>query len=394
MLGLYIHIPYCLQRCRYCDFATYVYDEILSPQLYVELLKKELSLKRSFFPKRQLHSIYFGGGTPSLLDSSLILSLLSEIANSDLVISNETEITLEINPATLNTKKIEDLLSGGVNRFSVGAQTFNDAHLANAGRKHSSSDTRQTLDLLRSLNVNYSFDLLFALPHQTLGELAYDLDVIESYSPNHLSAYCLTVPEGHPMSYQRPSEDHQVEMFQLIEERLAKMNLARYEISNFAKVGYASKHNLLYWEDHDFIGLGLSAHSYIKNLSPWGTRFWNPSSIEKYQSQLVNSNNNPLELFCSQELSEILSEADALFDYCHTALRLESGLNEEKLHKKFVHKQTQHLRQELKKLADLGLTVFSPTSSWQLTEKGRHMSNYVFSCLRNAPALTRSSPIP
>jgi oxygen-independent coproporphyrinogen-3 oxidase len=319
---------------------------------------------------------------------------LDEIANSDLIISKETEITLEINPATLNTKKIESLLAGGVNRFSVGAQTFNDNHLVAAGRKHTSADTRQTLDLLRSLNVNYSFDLLFALPQQTLDELAFDLDVIESYSPNHLSAYCLTVPEGHPMSFQRPSEDRQVEMFQKIESRLSAMGLNRYEISNFSKPGFPSQHNLLYWEDHNFIGLGLSAHSYLKSLSPWGTRFWNPSSIEKYQALITAPPKSSNEVFCLSDLSEALTESDALFDYCHTALRLASGLNEEKLHKKFVHTQTLPLRHELNKLAEKGLIIFSPESSWQLTEKGRHMSNYVFGCLRNAPTLTSSSPIP
>jgi oxygen-independent coproporphyrinogen III oxidase len=390
MLGLYIHIPYCLQRCRYCDFATYVFDEIIPPQSYVDLLKKELSLKVKLFPQKKLHSIYFGGGTPSLLDASFILSLLKEIANSDLIISQDTEITLEINPATLNTKKIEDLLAGGVNRFSVGAQTFNDNHLAAAGRKHSSMDTRQTLDLLQELGVNYSFDLLFALPRQTLDELSFDLDIIESYSPNHLSAYCLTVPEGHPMSFQRPTEDHQIEMFQKIESRLASMNLMRYEISNFAKAGFESRHNLLYWEDHDFIGLGLSAHSYLKGLSLWGTRFWNPSSIEKYQDLILSPAKDPLKTSFSNEHSEVLSESDALFDYCHTALRLEVGLSEEKLHKKFIHGRTSALRQELNRLEKNGLMKRSPTASWQLTEKGRHMSNYVFSCLREIDKIERN----
>ncbi|MBY0385846.1 radical SAM family heme chaperone HemW [bacterium] len=325
MFGLYVHIPYCLQRCRYCDFATYVYDQILSPEKYVELLISELKAKSPLFSRQTLRSIYFGGGTPSLLDSSLILTLLDHIAKTGLQISRETEITLEINPATLNKEKISHLVSGGVNRFSVGAQTFNDSLLIDAGRKHSSLDTRQTLDLLCDLNVNYSFDLLFALPKQTLSDLEKDLRVIESYSPPHLSAYCLTVPEGHPMSFQRPHDDQQIEMFKMIESSLKQQNILRYEISNFAKMGAESKHNLLYWCDDDYVGLGLSAHSYLKNASTWGARFWNPSSIEKYQEAVLAQTKNPLEDLEKIQCLEILSEKDSLFDFCHTALRLEKG---------------------------------------------------------------------
>lgn len=381
MFGLYIHIPYCLQRCRYCDFATYVYDQILSPEKYVELLISELKAKSPLFTRQALRSIYFGGGTPSLLDSSLILTLLDHIAKTGLQISPETEITLEINPATLNKEKISHLVSGGVNRFSVGAQTFNDSLLQDAGRKHSSLDTRQTLDLLSELDVNYSFDLLFALPKQTLQDLEKDLHVIETYSPPHLSAYCLTVPEGHPMSFDRPHDDQQIEMFKMIESFLEQQNILRYEISNFAKPGAESKHNLLYWCDEDFVGLGLSAHSYLKNASPWGTRFWNPSSIEKYQEAVLLQAKNPLENLEKIHCLETLSEKESLFDFCHTALRLEKGLNENFLHKKFSRASTVQLLAELSRLAQQELLQKDASDTWRLTEKGRHLSNYVFSCL-------------
>jgi oxygen-independent coproporphyrinogen III oxidase len=381
MLGLYIHIPYCLQRCRYCDFATYVFDQILPPEKYVELLIAELKLKQALFPQKELRSIYFGGGTPSLLDASLILSLLEHIANSGLKISQETEITLEINPATLDRDKITRLMAGGVNRFSVGAQTFNDRLLSEAGRKHSSADTRQTLDLLRHLDVNYSFDLLFALPHQSLADLEEDLRIIAEYSPPHLSAYCLTVPEGHPMSYHRLEDDAQVEMFRRIESSLLDVGIHRYEISNFSKPGFESKHNLLYWQDENYIGLGLSAHSYLKTLDTWGARFWNPSTIEKYE-EFIHS--QPLNPILALEKMQCLERPDAkasLFDYCHTALRLEEGLIEENLHKKFSNSLTADILNELKKLKSQDLVTQSAEARWQLTEKGRHLSNYVFTCL-------------
>jgi oxygen-independent coproporphyrinogen-3 oxidase len=381
MFGLYLHIPYCLQRCRYCDFATYVFDQIMPPENYVSLLIEEFKLKQSLLPRGELRSIYFGGGTPSLLEAPLILSLLDQIANSQLHITSNTEITLEINPATLNRKKIQDLLDGGVNRFSVGAQTFNDALLADAGRKHSSVETRQTLDLLQERGVNYSFDLLFALPKQTLADLEKDLEVIAQYSPPHLSAYCLTVPEGHPMSFQRPQDDQQIQMFQMIESRLSEAGLQRYEISNFAKPGKESKHNLLYWCDDDYVSLGLSAHSYLKSAGPWGARFWNPSTIEKYQELISAKPENFLTQLEKMECLERPSEKDSLFDYCHTSLRLETGLDENLLHKKFSPPKTLSLRQELEQLQKKDLVSKSADSRWKLTEKGRHLSNYVFACL-------------
>jgi oxygen-independent coproporphyrinogen III oxidase len=382
MFGLYIHIPYCLQRCLYCDFATYVHDQILAPEAYVSLLKKELLAKTRLFPTKKLRSIYFGGGTPSLLETSLILSLLDEIANCGLEISQETEITLEINPATLERNKIARLIEGGVNRFSVGAQTFNDNLLRDAGRKHSSLDTRQTLDLLAGRGINYSFDLLFALPKQTLSMLEDDLAIIQSYSPPHLSAYCLTVPEGHPMSFQRPSDERQVEMFQMIEDRLLKEDIHRYEISNFAKKGFESKHNLLYWRDDDYLGIGLSAHSYLKKESPWGTRFWNPSSIEKYQEMIDQLSGDYLKTLEGLGCLESPDEKDSLFDFCHTSLRLEEGLSEGSLLKKFSKVAVQPLLAELETLQKNALLIREETGRWVLTEKGRHMSNYVFSCLR------------
>ncbi len=391
MLGLYFHIPYCLQRCRYCDFATYVFDEILPPEEYISLVQAEIQQKQNWFQQKKIHSIYFGGGTPSLLDADLIITLLEEIAKYDAVISPDTEITLEINPATLNPKKIERLLKGGINRFSVGAQTFHDHHLKAAGRKHSSAETRQTLDLLKSFGINYSFDLLFALPQQTLEELKQDLAIIAEYSPPHLSAYCLTVPEGHPMSYNRPNEDHQITMFQMIESDLSAMGLLRYEISNFAKPSFESKHNLLYWQDQDFLGFGLSAHSYLKSFSPWGNRFGNPSSIEKYKQMILQPASQFIDKLQKEKTWETLSLAAALFDFAHTSLRLEIGLDENSLHQKFSPLVTLPLRQELARLLREGLLHQPRLHCWTLTEKGRHLSNYVFSCLHaQIPELTSS----
>lgn len=379
MFGLYVHIPYCLQRCSYCDFATYVYDQIMPPEKYVELLKQELRHRRSLIPDQPLTSIYFGGGTPSLLPPNLILSLLAELEKLGVRQDSQTEITLEINPATLNVDQIEQLIAGGVNRFSVGAQTFNDAHLKAAGRKHNRSDTLRTLDLLRTKNVNYSFDLLFALPQQSLEDIEVDLQIIKEYSPPHLSAYCLTVPQGHPMSFQRAADEEQVQMFHRIEGSLRTHNLLRYEISNFAVPGFESKHNLLYWKDGEYLGLGLSAHSYLKKAGPWGSRFWNPSGIAEYKKHIEDLEEalDPLDAFRTRQLLEELSQDQSRFDFAHTALRLEEGLDKASLLQKFQG-NLDALFQALTRLEQKGLVEQTPFA-WKLTAQGRLLSNSVFS---------------
>lgn len=378
MFGIYIHIPYCLQRCTYCDFATYVYDQILPPEQYVAFLKKELALKKDIAPTKKLTSIYFGGGTPSLLEPHLIVSLLEHIANCGFEILKETEITLEINPATLNTEKILSLIRAGVNRFSVGAQTFDEELLKAAGRKHSAKDTYDTLSLLQEQGVNYSFDLLFALPHQSRERLATDLQKISSLRPPHLSAYCLTVPSGHPMSTHRAQDGDQAQMFEDIENTLIDCGLKRYEISNFAIPAKESQHNLLYWQQQPYLGLGLSAHSYLKSSSPWGDRFWNPSSVEKY-IEFVESfpTDEPLSVHRKYELAETLTVNAALFDYCHTHLRLDTGIEKNSLFETFPKYLTDQIVQKMQPLARSGLVVES-RDTWALSAQGRVLSNLVF----------------
>jgi oxygen-independent coproporphyrinogen-3 oxidase len=355
-----------------------VYDQILPPEKYVGLLQKEISHKAALFPEKELASVYFGGGTPSLLSANLILSILDSIAKTNVRISPATEITVEINPATLDAQKIRDLIQGGVNRFSVGAQTFNDALLKAAGRKHTSQDTIDTLNLLRERDVNYSFDLLFALPKQSLDDLERDLDQIAHFQPPHLSAYCLTVPTGHPMSANRPSDDHQVMMFQKITERLKALGLDRYEISNFARRGFESKHNLLYWRDEPYIGVGLSAHSYLKHTSQWGHRFWNPSSIEKYEALYSRELPPARDALDDSSLGERLDEADSLFDFCHTALRLDEGLKKTSLRRKYAAPLVAEVEEKLLRLKNRGLIVEND-AVWSLSSEGVLLSNYVFS---------------
>ncbi len=363
--GMYIHIPYCLQRCTYCDFATYVHTEIIPSEKYVELVKQEMAFGSKYFSPRKLDTIYFGGGTPSLIPAEQITGLIQEIKKHDFTITPDTEITIEINPATVDERKLNHYLEHGVNRFSVGAQSFSDRLLKMVHREHNAAQTLETLRLLESYKLNYSFDILFALPTQTLEELEYDLSVASGMGMSHVSPYCLTVPEGHPLSKNRPLDVDQIEMFEMIHKMLVAKNFHRYEISNYAQPGKESRHNLLYWTDQPYWGLGLSAHSYSKE-SDWGTRFWNASNINIYEKNILKAGE-----------SEKLEYHESLTDFCYTSLRLEKGLFKSRLLAKFGTKALDAIEQIARPLVDQGLMKLLD-NSWSLTDKGVFISNQIY----------------
>jgi oxygen-independent coproporphyrinogen-3 oxidase len=369
--GIYVHIPYCLQRCIYCDFATYEEEKILPKNEYLKYLTSEIESRASIVPYRKAISLYFGGGTPSLLQPEQILMIKNAFVKAGFVFSPDCEITLEINPATLNADHIESLLKIGVNRFSVGAQTFDDDQLKRIGRKHTSQQTIETLNLLKTLGVNYSFDLLFALPSQSRDDLQKDLDLVGKFSPNHVSPYCLTVPANNPLFAGQPKEEEQVEMFSLIWSFLESENYINYEISNFSKVGFESQHNLLYWSDDPYWGVGLSSHSYFKNEG-WGKRFWNPKNIDRYVDWVQSGLDLPQDHFEELQLNQSLS------DFCHTSLRTKKGLDLVKLEAKYGATAQKLIKSSLQKLENEGLLERANESVCRLTRKGILLSNKVF----------------
>lgn len=377
-LSVYVHIPYCLQRCRYCDFTTFEWKEILPPEQYVEQVIQEIRRRHHFWTETEIATLYFGGGTPSLLAPELIVAICRELANVGFTFQDKAEITIEINPATLTEEKLETYLSAGINRFSVGAQTFNDQLLTMCGRKHSAAETRTTLDLLK--NYNYSFDLLFALPGQTLKDLSRDLEEVLQYRPPHLSAYCLTVPESHPMSIGRPPEREQIAMFAMIEREILKIGLKKYEISNFAKPGFESRHNGVYWRDQNYWGLGLSSHSYRRKSGTYGMRFWNPKSLKEYASQ-VNNEGESFESVLKDKSNaqfEKLAAHEALTDFCHMFLRTTAGMSENAVRQKFANVPLAwpELEPRLQGLLQREL-LMRVRGNWKLTREGQLLSNQV-----------------
>lgn len=391
-LAVYVHIPYCLQRCRYCDFATFEWSEILPPEQYVSQILREIRSRREFWPQTEIRTLYFGGGTPSLIAPELIVAIKTELANSGFRFLPNAELTLEINPATLDEKKLNSYVSAGFNRFSVGAQTFDEDLLRACGRKHNATDTHETLKLLRKYDLNYSFDLLFALPGQSLRGLDEDLAIVCDYSPPHLSAYCLTVPEGHPMATGRAPEDEQVEMFAHIERRLKTAGLEKYEISNFARSGFESRHNRVYWEDESYWGIGLSSHSYMREFGPHGLRFWNSKNLKTYEHQTQAIGANFTQLLPPDQY-ELLHLHESMTDYCHMHLRTMFGLPEDALQKKFSSDAVEAIQQRLQRLK-ISRLVERLEERWRLTSHGQLVSNKVFEELtflaadRPSPTLT------
>ena len=411
--GLYVHIPYCLQICTYCDFVKFEAKDLPPADEYVSLIEEELRVRTlafrdSIWPKTTpVHSLYFGGGTPSLFSPSQILAILKGIAMNGFVDASgaafedrKTEITLEINPGTITAASLEEFLSIGITRFSVGAQTFDESKLQVTGRKHTVAETIATLELLANKGVNYSFDLLFGLPGQTVADVRDDVRRALEFQPSHVSAYNLTVPSGHPLNKGRASDEHQAEMFEVIEDELNSGGLSCYEVSNFAKPGFESQHNLLYWTDGAYWGLGIGAHSNLPNWashqSRWGVRFWNPATIRAYRDELKRARGQQFWSEFPEQRREILALHELLTDFSHTSLRRLSGLSYGAVLRKFGQEGGLKLLNEfdrrLAPLVESGLVQkfgasiaqsdgLNSDGGWRLTSKGRPLADRVFEAL-------------
>ncbi len=382
--GAYVHIPFCIQRCHYCDFATFGKDQIQANDEYIDVLCREIEMRQNLFISDSLDTLYFGGGTPSLLSPEQLNRIVKSFQKAGKKITDKTEVTIEVNPATLDADKCLALKEIGFNRVSIGCQSFNDDFLKACNREHSADQTRETIELVNSQFDNFSLDLLFALPHQSLSQLENDLMEIKSFQPPHVSAYCLTLPEHHPMNKGRGSEEEQVEMFERVLHSFSEVGLTRYELSNFCKPGFESQHNNLYWTDQNFWGVGLSAHSYRKSPN-YGYRFWNTKSYDTYFKQM-----NQLDVSSSIENSfpseqwEKLKFHESLTDFCHTGLRLTQGLALQSVRQKFGNLAAQMVVEKLQGPIASDLVELRK-DRLILTEKGFLLSNRVFEALLILP---------
>ena len=283
MAGIYLHIPFCGRKCGYCDFYS-IPERSGDIRSFCFLLEREMRAFSGSASGFSADTIFFGGGTPSLLDASDVSSLLSSI-RSGFLVSDRAEVTLEANPGTLSLSKLEGFLKAGVNRLSIGVQSFSDAELKLIGRSHTASDASSAVRQARAVGFdNIGVDILFGIPGQSVSDLRFTLDRTMELAPDHVSAYSLTVHEGTPFeervrsgSVQMPSEEESADAFMLVSSVLTGAGYEHYEVSNYAKPGMRCRHNEGYWTHEPYLGFGPSAHSYYH-----GNRWWNVSDLDVY----------------------------------------------------------------------------------------------------------------
>jgi len=370
--GIYVHIPFCKSRCSYCDFATDIYRDSGPVQGYVEALCREIGNPKN--PPADAggsacDTIYIGGGTPSLLEPKQIEQIL-EAVKSKFTISDEAEITLEMNPATVSAENLAEYRSLGVNRASFGVQTFNDRHLKLLARGHDANDARKTYKLLRATGFeNISFDLIAGLPGQTIDDWKRNLDEAVAMDPEHLSLYLLEIHEGTPLAEQvrsrrrpMPDDDLAAEMYELMIDRLQGAGYEQYEISNFAKPGFESRHNTKYWRLDPVYGFGVSAHSF-----DGVQRYSNDRDTAEYVRRIETSGS-----------SEVNRETiDTASEFVFLGLRLNAGIDLNCFRDQFgVDLEREH-GSEFDRFREAGLLEITE-GKLRLTRKGMLFSNEVF----------------
>ncbi|MGB7949343.1 MAG: radical SAM family heme chaperone HemW [Candidatus Binatia bacterium] len=332
IFSLYVHIPYCVSKCPYCDFNSHVVPDIPETQ-YVDALLRELEYYGNLedWGGRPVQSIFFGGGTPSTFDPKSIGKLLAWIA-ATFPIDVDCEITLEANPGTVDSAKFSGYREAGVNRISIGVQSFHPKLLKFLGRIHSADEAVNALKAVRQAGFdNFSLDLIYANPGQTLPDLEADLDASLEFQPPHLSAYNLTFEEGTPFHHEYRAgrmrnldEDEEIAMAELIERKLNGAGLQRYEISNYALPELHSRHNVNYWRGGDYLGLGAGAHSYksIESGNVLGRRWSNEKNPGRYMARIAES---------ARAVSdrEDIDRAKAADEFMFLGLRMTDGVSSE-----------------------------------------------------------------
>lgn len=317
-IGIYIHIPFCKSKCNYCDFNSYAGLDHLH-RSYCNALISEIN---SYKTTQSIDSIYFGGGTPTVLPTNYLKEVLDSVKNG-YNLTTDCEITIECNPATVSLDGFKKLHSFGFNRISLGLQSSCDAMLKRLGRSHTFQDFKDAFSYARQAGFeNISLDLMYGLPDQTLNQWIETLKDAIAFNPEHISLYALKIEDGTPFSKMElnlPDDDTYFEMYQTANRILAENGLLRYEISNFAKEGFESRHNSKYWKCHDFLGFGAGAYSCIDDL-----RYSNIKNVESY----IESENKVIEKIP-------LSLRDRMSEFCFLGLRLTEGISALEFKKKF-----------------------------------------------------------
>jgi oxygen-independent coproporphyrinogen-3 oxidase len=371
-LGLYLHFPFCVSKCPYCDFNSYQLKEENQITSYICAIYKEMTAYSQKLKKSNIRTIYLGGGTPTILSGVQIYSIL-EFCKDKFTIDKDAEITIEANPGTLDGEKIKLLTESGINRLSLGAQSFNDLLLKKLGRIHNAQDIIDSYYLARENGFNnINIDIMFALPDQITKDLQTTLEKAISLKPDHLSLYNLTLKPGteYYKKYKRgklklPTEDEEFDMYNRAINFLKENNFEHYEIANFARPYKRSMHNLIYWQNKPYLGIGAGAYSFIK-----GYRYMNYENPARYIKEIM-SGKLPV------DNGEKLSLRKRMIETIILGLRTKDGVVYKKFKTRFGVNLNDIFPKQINKLVNLGL-LEKDDCKIKLTKKGIFLANTVF----------------
>ncbi|MBU5481043.1 radical SAM family heme chaperone HemW [Blautia sp. MSJ-19] len=364
-LELYIHVPFCVQKCQYCDFLSGPSDRETRDR-YIEALLAEIQAVQGA-EAYEIVSVFIGGGTPSVLEAEAIASVM-EAVRDRFVFSAEAEITIEANPGTVDPKKLRGYRSAGINRLSLGLQSTDPAELRMLGRIHTYEEFLQSYRQAREAGFdNINIDMMFAIPGQTGEAWRAHLSQVAELKPEHISAYSLIIEEGTPFAEREldlPDEDTEYQMYEDTAAVLAEYGYHQYEISNYAREGYACRHNIGYWKRTEYLGLGLGASSLYR-----GERFSNTRDMQEYLGFSADAERIRKEVMK-------LSRNDQIEEFMYLGLRMTEGISEKQFEQNFGEQLENIYGPVLQKYKEIGFLEKSG-DHWRFTRKGIHVSNHI-----------------
>ena len=370
--GIYIHIPFCVRKCLYCDFLSFACDKN-AQEKYMEALYNEIKAFKPCMEGIEVTSIFIGGGTPSVVEPRLLGKVLGFVKDN-YNIKPDAEITMELNPGTVTKESLEEYKTMGINRLSMGLQAWQDRLLKTIGRIHTAEKFEESFCLAREVGFeNINVDLMLSLPTQTMEDVKETIEKVTSLNPEHISAYSLIIEEGTPLKdmfdsgvYNEADEDSDRKMYHFACDTLEEKGYSRYEISNFAKKGFESRHNMLYWRTNEYKGFGLGASSYFN-----GERFHNTDDMEMY---LNNSHDHNI----IKEDAEKLTKEDKISEFMFMGMRMTEGVSKAEFYERFGLGINEIFGETINKYKKLGMICETEERVF-LTDEGTDVSNVIFS---------------
>ncbi len=373
MAGIYIHIPFCVSKCRYCDFVSFPCDADAKKQ-YVDALIKEMTIAAKEMPARRYSSVFIGGGTPSTLELGEMTRIMKAL-NESYDIAPDAEISIEANPGTVDAEKLKEYRECGINRLSMGLQSATPHILQALGRIHTADDFIKGVELAKAAGfTNINADLMYGLPEQSTEDFLKAIKTAAGTGVKHISAYSLIVEENTPLYFDingggvlLPGEDESFEMYEQGKKLLESLGFHRYEISNYAQEGYESSHNLNYWNNGEYLGLGLNSHSAMHIDGKW-LRWANKSEFDEYLAD-IEEGKRPL-----ADEPQSIERAEEMFECVMLGLRKTAGITNAEFEKRFGESLYTAFAKAIAQLDENGLLI-KTSDGIKLNDRGLDIEN-------------------